>query len=100
MTTNPTTYTAAQRTSRIRIYIWTAALTSFVGGVVHLSALSDEQLAHMSAMRWLLTILVLILSPVLEGLNALRAAIDRSTSGPHSDEETPTANTPPTSSAS
>ena len=80
-----TTYTPEERRSRIRIYIWTAWLTSFVGGITHLSALSDDQLAHMSVMRWVLTLLVLLLSPAIEGLNAFRAAIDRSTSGPHPD---------------
>ena len=103
MPIDPNSFSPAQRLSRIRIYVWQAALVSLVGGIVHLSALSDEQLAHMSIMRWVLTLLVLVLSPVIEGINALRAAIDRSTSsGPHSDEETPapqptaTATTPAT----
>lgn len=79
-------YTPAQRLSRIRVYIWLAVLASLLGSIGDLAAMSDDQLHAMSVIRWTLKLLLLVIGATLSGCNAFRAAIDRSTSGPHPDD--------------
>jgi hypothetical protein len=74
-------YTVNEVRTRIGVYIAIASMTAAGSGVLNLVAMTDAQLATMSVLRWALTILSLLISVILAGLNAFRAAIDRSTAG-------------------
>jgi hypothetical protein len=77
-------FTAGEVTQRRRLYFQTAILANLISSLTALSSLSDPQLHAMSALRWTLTAALLILGAWLAGNNAIRAAIDRSTSAPAS----------------
>ena len=76
------TFTAAEVSQRRRLYFQTAILANLISSLTSLAALSDGQLHAMSVLRWVLTLALLLLGAWLAGNNALRAAIDRSTSAP------------------
>lgn len=81
-TTDPTAnYSVGEVRTRIGVYIGIAALSAASSGLLNLAMMTDEQLAKITLLRWVLTVLILIVSIALAGLNAFRAAIDRSTSG-------------------
>ncbi len=75
-------FTAGEVTQRRRLYFQTAILANLISSLTSLSSLSDTQLRGMSDLRWALTAALLILGAWLAGNNAIRAAIDRSTSAP------------------
>jgi hypothetical protein len=75
-------FTAVEIGQRRRLYFQTAILANLISSLTSLAALSDGQLNAMSALRWILTASLLVLGAWLAGNNALRAAIDRSTSAP------------------
>ena len=76
------TFTSGEVTQRRRLYFQTAILANLISSLTSLSSLSDTQLTSMSVLRWALTAALLILGAWLAGNNAIRAAIDRSTSAP------------------
>ena len=75
-------FTAGEVNQRLRLYAQTAVLANLISSLTSLASLSDSQLNAMTVLRWLLTILLLVLGAWLAGNNAIRAAIDRSTSAP------------------
>jgi hypothetical protein len=82
-------FTAGEVSQRRRLYLQTAILANLIGSLTSLASLSDTQLDGMRVFRWVLTVLLLILGAWLAGNNALRAAIDRSTSAPGKDPAAP-----------
>lgn len=98
MTFDSTAYTAGEVSQRRRLYFQTAILANLISSLTSLASLSDTQLNAMSVLRWVITILLLILGAWLAGNNAIRAAIDRSTSAPGNAADAPatttTINTP------
>jgi hypothetical protein len=81
-TTIPGSFTADEVSQRRRLYFQTAILANLISSLTSLASLSDTQLTAMSVLRWVLTVLLLVLGAWLAGNNAMRAAIDRSTSSP------------------
>jgi hypothetical protein len=75
-------FTADEVSQRRRLYLQTAILANLISSLTSLSSLSDSQLNGMSVLRWVMTVLLLVLGAWLAGNNAIRAAIDRSTSTP------------------
>jgi hypothetical protein len=82
-------FTADEVYQRRRLYLQTAILANLISSLTSLSSLSDGQLDGMSVLRWVLTVLLLVLGAWLAGNNAIRAAIDRSTSAPSAGKPEP-----------
>ena len=75
------TYTSAEVSTRIRVYIIIASLGSLSSSLTDLASMTDDQLRAVSAIRWALKLALLGIGAAIAGYTAFRAAIDRSTAG-------------------
>ena len=78
----PGGYSARSIQVRIGVYVAIAALMNASSGLIDLASMNDQQLAAITPLRWTLKGLILVVAISLAGLNAFRAAIDRSTASP------------------